>query len=206
MSSMNNGRDVLETVIQEALGISKPPYVVKRHTYIASTHGASVSKMVNDLVNEWVPLTLKVRGAPSMSAFVSQLAWGVYSQPKGEITVWIDDCDSLFISQENANIMKGALDEDRNVLSYNRDMSTQINKFLNSTNAHGVRQGAALKHFQDPIELGIKIPTDRMRFLITGFKPLTSCAELRGKPYNSKRMAEAAIRDRVTYFDATDIA
>ncbi len=195
----------LRAMISDALGITKNEVETKRHTYIFSPPGAGKTFTTQKLAAEHgVPL-VKIQGSSSMNAFIIQLATAVYALEQGhlkgkEILVWIDDCDSLFMEPEYLNVMKGALDQERNVAAWNKNLINVVNQYLKSENPNEQFIGEALRSFQKQGTVGIEVPTDRIRFLVTSNKSLTApSAELR----TPRKMHEAAIRDRVAYKDFT---
>lgn len=185
----------LASKVQQALAPSPGRVEAKRHTYIYSPPGAGKTYAVETTANQMGVEMVKVQGATSMNALLTQLAVAVYTSERA-VVVWIDDCDSIFSDVDSLNVMKGALDEGRNVLAWNKNLTIQIQQYLKSGSPADRRKGQALQAFQPTGSVGIEVPTDRIRFIITSNQPLTAPTDR----LNTKRKAhEAAIRDRVNY-------
>lgn len=180
------------------LGIDTKVVNPKRHSYITSGPGAGKTYTVNSAIEKKKLKVIKIQGSASMNAIVIQLAVALYLKPKGEIIVWIDDCDSIFIDKECLSVMKGALDDDRNVLAWNKNLTNQINIYLNSSGPNDVIKGEALKSFQPIGSVGVNVPTDRVRFIITSNKRLMYPSQ--ANPNKITEVNESSINDRVNYF------
>jgi hypothetical protein len=192
--------DQLKSKVSQALGLSDLKIETKRHCYIFSTPGAGKTFTVQSIAAQNNIKLVKVHGSVSMNAMTVQLATAVYLSKNKDIIVWIDDCDTLFMDEEGLNVMKGALDEERNVFVWNKNMGSQINRYLESDNPNDQIKGAALQAFQSVGTVGVEIPTDRVRFIITSNKELTAPSMLnKAKKVTKKMMHEAALRDRVIY-------
>lgn len=187
----------LDKRVTLALGTRKLKVEVKRHTYIYSPPGLGKTFAVQRCADEHGIEMIKIQGAASLNAIVTQLACAVFLKKDGPINVWIDDCDSIFTHLEGLNVMKGALDEDRNALAWNKNLTIQIDNYLKSTSKNDHIKGNALRAFQETGSVGVVVPTDRMRFIVTSNRAL--CAP--SMPLtNAKKVHEAAIRDRVNYY------
>lgn len=187
----------LASEVVAGLGLLRQEVETKRHWYITSGPGAGKTYTVNSVIENHKMSVVRIQGAASMNAIVIQLAVAVYLKPVGNIIVWIDDCDSIFLDKECLNVMKGALDQGRNVLSWNKNLTNQINIYLNSDAENDKLKGEALRSFQPTGSVGVEVPTDRVRFIITSNKQLTPPAKA-----NLNRLSqvnEAAIRDRINY-------
>lgn len=96
---------------------------------------------------------------------------------------------------EALSVMKGVLDEDRNIFGWNKNLTMQINMLEKGEKNHQMI-AEALKASQPEGSVGIVVPTDRMKFIITSNKDLTNPNSTLN---TQKKMDEAAIRDRVGY-------
>lgn len=193
----------LASRVEKAFNLRPLKVEVKRHTYIMSPPGAGKTFAVEAIAKKHRITLLKIQGVESMSAFVQKIAVAVHSlDKKDSLVVWIDDCDSLFMDRDSLNIMKGVLDEERNVLSYGKNLTTQIMIYEKSSSQVDQLRAAALRHFQSAGSVGVEIPTSQLRFVITSNKALTPPNSALTSPV---KMNEAAIRDRVSYvqFDLT---
>jgi ATPase family associated with various cellular activities (AAA) len=193
----------LSLVVRRALGLEKGMVETKRHAYIFSPPGAGKTFTVQAIADSHDIDLVKLHGAASMNAFVTHVACAVHVAAGAEIVVWIDDCDSLFMDTDALNVMKGALDPERNVIAWGKNMTSQINTYANSTSAFDVHRSEALRAFQTTGSPGIEIPTYNVRFVVTSNLRLTPPS---GKLSTAKKMHEAAIRDRVNYvgFELSD--
>ena len=184
--------------IKQALGKTSDEIIPKRHHYIASSPGAGKTFTVEKTAAAEGVELIKIHGVASMNAIAIQLACAAYLKPHTELKIWVDDCDSIFINKESLSVMKGVLDEDRNILAWNKNMSSQIQIYENSDSQSDQLKASALRNFQPVGQVGIEIPTNNMTFIITSNHFLTSP----NSSLNTQRkMDEAAIRDRVAYKD-----
>ena len=196
---INTGKilnDQLAEKVLQALGKSDLVHLPKRHHYIVSTPGTGKTFTVQAAIDSHKLEVVRIQGVASMSAIAISLACAAYLSKGAEINVWIDDCDSIFLDMASLSVMKGVLDEDRNVLSWNKNMTTQIQVYEKSDSAADVLKAEAMRAYQPIGSVGLSVPTDNMRFIITSNRFLT--------PPNSnlntrRKMDEAAIRDRVVY-------
>ncbi len=186
----------LRNAVTRALGIDKGQVENKRHAYIYSPPGAGKTFTVMSTADRHAVELVRVQGASSMNAFVTKLAVAVHLAGGQEIVVWIDDCDSLFMEAEALNVMKGALDAERNVISWSKNLTAQINQYQSSASAHDKVRGEALQAFQTMGSPGVDIPTEHVRFIITSNLRLETPNAVHK---TARKMHEAAIRDRVNY-------
>lgn len=187
---------LLEERILRALGKRDAMLYAKRHSYIAGGPGIGKTFTVNKLAEAMGIELIRIQGVASMNAVAIQLAVASYLKPDERLRIWIDDCDSLFMDTDSLAVMKGVLDEDRNILSWNKNMTAAINVFEKSDNEIDKLKAAALRHFQVVGGVGVEIPTDNMDFIITSNRYL---AAPNGELKTTRKMDEATIRDRVDY-------
>jgi hypothetical protein len=186
----------LQHNVETALGLHKHDYVVKRHYYIYSPPGAGKTFTVQTTADRRGVSLAKFQGNTSIFAFVATIAAAAYLSPGEPLTVWIDDCDGLFVDMDSLNLMKGVLDEDRNVLSYSKSLFSFIAQLEKSSEANANVMAAALKQFQPAGGMGIEVPTSNMSFIITSNMQLTAPSAV---ATTKRKMNEAAIRDRLNY-------
>ena len=191
----------LSSIVSDALGISKRKYEVKRHTYIYSPPGAGKTFTVQAVADKGKIKMIRIVGASTLNALVVRIATAVFcSDPKKPIIVWIDDCDTLFMDEKGLNVMKGVLDEDQNSLGWNVNMTNQILSYEKSGNENDLIKAQALRHFQTPGGVGVEIPTNNIRFIITSNKNLCAPADVETRKGSKKlNRHESAVRDRVAY-------
>jgi hypothetical protein len=188
----------LQERVKQALGKSEDEVVPKRHHYIASSPGAGKTFTVEKTAAELGVELIMVQGVVSMNAITIQLACAAYLKPDEQLKIWVDDCDSIFTNKESLAVMKGVLDEDRNVLSWNKNMTSQIQIYEKSGSSIDNLKAEALRSFQPVGHVGVEIPTDNMTFIITSNHFLTKPNAVVN---TQRKMDEGAIRDRVIYKD-----
>jgi hypothetical protein len=200
---INVGREKaerLKTVVKTSLAIKKRKHEVKRHTYIYSPPGAGKTFTVQQAADEFKIQLVKIQGASSMNGFVMKLVVAAHSFPDQPLIIWVDDCDSLFMDEKGLQVMKGVLDEERNILSWNVNMVNQILSYEKSEHMQDQIRAAALRQFTSLGGVGLDIPTTNMRFIVTSNKNLCAPSEIYTRKGSKKNnMHEAAIRDRVNY-------
>jgi hypothetical protein len=194
----NKLAESLKGSVGRALGVAKSKIEVKRHAYICSPPGAGKTFTVQAAADAAKIQLVKVHGAASMNYFVTAIACAALIADGKDVVVWVDDCDSLFMETENLNVMKGAMDEERNVLAWGKNMTAQINTYEKSEHPGDQLKAQALRAFQPEGSVGLEVPTNKIRFIVTSNKMLTPPnSDLK----TSKKMHEAAIRDRVNYVE-----
>lgn len=193
----------LRDIVEVSLGVVKPAVEVKRHAYIFSPPGAGKTFTVAETARAAGITPLQIRGSASIPALARKLAYAQMVADGGPIVVWVDDCDSLFVDEESLNVMKGALDEDINMLSWNKNIGGQINRDLASPDLNTQMIGQAMKMFQQASSPGVDIPTGNASFIITSNKDLCEPSRVLvpGKPVSKRLMHEAALRDRLNYHE-----
>ena len=198
----NLNTQLLKQIVEVAMGVKKVSYEAKRHTYIYSLPGAGKTYTTSKTAQENGVALMQIRGSASIPAFARKLAYWQMCAGGKPITVWIDDCDMLFVDEENINVMKGVLDEDINLLAWNKNMTPQIQRDLASEDVNTQMIGRAMQMFQPAGSPGLEIPTDNVRFIITSNKNLCEPSKLvssASKRIVKRDMHEAAIRDRINY-------
>lgn len=193
----------LKDIVKVALGVEQTEYEAKRHTYIYSLPGAGKTFTTAMTAEENNVQMLQIRGSSSIPSLARRLAHALMCKPDEQVIVWVDDCDTLFMDEESLNVMKGALDEDVNMLSWNKNIAGQIARDLASPDENIRQMGRAMKMFQLPGSPGLDIPTDNVRFIITSNKDLCEPSKIivPGKKVNKARMHEGALRDRINYHE-----
>jgi hypothetical protein len=185
--------------VGEAIKSIDKKVVAKRHWYIQSPPGLGKTFTVQNAAKKHKTELVMIQGATSLAALVRQVALAVFLQKptmKDPLFFCVDDCDDLFIDKTSLNVMKGVLDEERNVLSWEKDMSGQIQKYRKSDSAITKMMADALTYFQTSGGVGIQVPTKNCIFIILSNKGLASDKDAKAKP---KLMHESAIRSRVNY-------
>jgi hypothetical protein len=202
-SAILNGLELtarLERYAEQALGQRRDLVETKKNTIIWSPPGAGKTFTVRNVAQQQNIDYVKFHGRASLNAFVMKMAKALYLHgTRTVVPVWIDDCDSFFTEKASLDFMKIVLDNDEPAISWDVNVSSQITRAEKMGDLDLV---AALRHW-DNGGVGILIPADRCRFIITTNKKLASKQEI-GRKKTS--MDEHAIRDRVNWrsFDITD--
>jgi hypothetical protein len=190
----------LKEWVNSACQVTKKAVVVKRHWYIASSPGLGKTYTVLRTCEEAGIEPVLIQGDISLPAFTRKMAYACYerylTKSKKPIIAVVDDCDSLFSSKDALNVMKGILDLEREVLSYEKDMTGQIKRYREASSEITRMTADAIEHFQTPGGLGITIPMENVIFIFLTNRELATIPEAQKKP---KLIDEAAVRNRVQY-------
>jgi hypothetical protein len=195
----------LKSYIADALGVNKR-HESKRHTFISSGPGAGKTYTTLATAEEHNIKMIPIMGNSTLNNVMYKLAFAEYFTPRGQdIIVWIDDCDTIFSDSKQLNVIKGVLDKERSVFAWNVNLSGQLATLDKSEDPNLIRMAEALRSFQHAGSMGVEIPTDRMRFIITSNRKLIApnAPKLRTGRANQKLMDESAFRDRVRYKELT---
>lgn len=185
-----------KTRIEHALGIAQLEVSPKRHHYIVGGPGIGKTYTVNEVAQKNKVELIRIQGVASMNAISIQLAVAAYMAQDKQLNIWIDDCDSVFSDQASLSVMKGIFDEDRNVLAWNKNLLAAIAQYEKSDHASDRLAAEALRHYQPVNGVGLEVPTDNMRFVVTSNRTL---AAPNPPPKTSRKIDESSIRDRVVY-------
>jgi hypothetical protein len=149
-------------------------------------------------LNENNILYFELSGAVSLFAFGVSLATIRYNYPTEKIIVSVDDCDGIFKTEENINIMK-------NVLAGSRKFTYQksIQGLLGNLSP---MQQASLEHFSTNDRIGFQVPCENFIFIFTSnFKLPTDdeviVAREKGGNKNTRKVHLNAIRSRCKTMD-----
>ena len=198
-SSLNKGkafRKRLLQVVQRALSSSQD--AAYPHTYIYSPPGLGKTHSVNNYLKKNNSLHFELSGAVSMFAFGVALATIRYNYPIEKIIISVDDCDGIFESEENLNIMKNVLSGYRK-FSYQKSIQGLLGNLTNM-------QEAAINHFSNDNQLGFQVPCENFIFIFTSnFKLPTDdeviVAREKGGNKNTRKVHLNAIRSRCKTMD-----
>lgn len=192
-SAIENGlilTERLEKYAEQALGLRPDLVETKKNTIIWSPPGAGKTFTVRNVADNNKVDYVKYHGKATLNAFVMKMAKAVYLfGNKKTIPVWIDDCDAFFSDKQSLDFMKIVLDNDEPAISWDVNVSNQIGRAEKIGDTDLV---AALQHF-DNGGVGINIPLDNCRFIITTNKQLASKQDIGKKKIS---IDEHAVRDR----------
>lgn len=190
----------LELKIADALKKTSVKHRAKRNHFIVGPSGIGKSVTVRNTAKKHKVPLVEIVGVASMNVMAITLANAKYNAAGKDVFVWIDDCDSVFMDRLSLSVMKGTLDEDRNVFAWNKNMTQQIQAYETSQNAKERLIGEALRQYQTKDGVGLEIPVDNFSFIVTSNHPL---AASNPRPKTPRQIDEAAIRDRVAYTEYT---
>lgn len=185
-------------LIEHGLGVRQLQASPKRHYYITGGPGIGKTFTVNQIAKENKIDLIRIQGVSSMNALCIQLATAAFLSQGETVRCWIDDCDSIFMDVQSLSVMKGVFDSDRNVMSWNKNMTTAIMQYENSSNANDKLIAQALRQYQVKGGVGIEIPVENFNFIVTSNHGLTPSNP---PPRTKRHIDESAIRDRVNYRD-----
>jgi hypothetical protein len=160
------------------------------HFYIYSQAGLGKSYAVKTTFEKaGIKNYTIINGGLTMNGFINEIAVIVRRLKKNEhFFVYLEDCTGLFSNEENCNIMKNVLRDEKKI-SYHKNPS----KILNDANPV---QREALEYFMSD-DNGINIPTDKLIFIFTANRKLPTQDEIRKSLDNDLY----AIRSRVNPVD-----
>lgn len=216
ISAIQNGlvlTERLERYAEQGLGLRDDPET-KKNMIIWSPPGAGKTFTVRNVIERNELDIIKYHGRASLNAFVIKMAVAAYThQDLDAIPVWIDDCDAFFADKPSLDFMKITLDNDTPVISWDVNMTGEIAKaekaVERSTNPIMAQQNLlvaeALRHFNNG-GVGVEIPGDQFRFVITTNKKLASKQDMMKAKAKKTAIDEHAVRDRCKWraFDIND--
>jgi len=194
MNEGQNQDNLLRSWAKKTLGIEKSKVTSKRHAILSGPAGVGKTfSVMKEIKNSNLPYIQLGAGATE-AAIAASLASGVYKLKEDEeLIVLIDDADDIiFKDKVSINTWKLALAKDDPFYSRDVDMTSSINRFEKA----GKEQVAkAIRFFQSEGEVGLHIPTDRVRFMIICSADLENQKAF----HAAKRPHVEAIVDRVKY-------
>ena len=189
-----NQDQLLRQKIRFGIGVDKHKVQAKRHTIISGPPGIGKSYSTMDEIDKGQVNYIQFGADASDSAIACELAWAVSNLgPKEELVVLLDDSDNIiFQSYEAANRWKMAMGKVNPFYSYEVNLTLARKSYEKSGRMDLVQ---AIDAFTQPGQVGIKIPMDRVRFVVICNKDLEDKKQFRGKIWD----AVEAIVDRVRY-------
>jgi hypothetical protein len=161
------------------------------HLYIQSPPGIGKTWTIENAFKKNKIDYHKISGSVSMFKFGVQLAVIAKNMGKNDMSyIYIDDCNELLKNEENINIMKNIL-RDEKTYSYQKNMRNLMNSL-------DPLETQAVEKFIKPGG-GFVVPTNNFVFIITSNTKLPNTDEVR----TNKDKHLNAIRDRVNVKDFT---
>jgi hypothetical protein len=169
------------------------------HGYIYSPPGIGKTFTIQQQLDKSKIKYIKITGNISMYAFGIQLCVINYHNPEREnIVVFVDDCDSLFSTEENCNMMKNVLDGTKR-FTYEKSLQSQWPSLSEI-------QKESVEYHKHEDKMGFDVPTDTMTFIFASNFKLPVDDDI--KRVKSKTTAKSillshknAIRSRCTVGD-----
>ena len=128
------------------------------HSYIYSPPGIGKTYTIQKQLDELGVNYLKITGNVSMYAFGIQLCVINYHNPNRErVVVFVDDCESLFATEESCNMMKNVLDGCKR-FTYEKSLQSQWSNLSEI-------QKESVKYHQSDEKMGFEVPTETMVFI-----------------------------------------
>ena len=163
----NRSRDF----IKGALGLTGKKVEATRHTVLSGPPGVGKTYGTTEECENANVKYIVIPPGTSDPALIMKVAWGVYNLGEDEeLVVILDDADDVvFGDYKTLNKWKIALaDTDYDLgliptLNHSVSMTGTINQ-LEKVGKEKLAE--ALKSFQSPDEVGVSIPTDKVRFII----------------------------------------
>lgn len=185
-----------EFIRQMMLSFNLPGYNSDFASFIVGPPGIGKTKTVEKVAKENGIRLNRIHGNMSLNWLAMHLAVYAYLS-KGEVVYfWFDDTDSLF-KPSTMRVLTGMLDHTQ-LFSYKVNVSDQIRRYRNSPIPDDQVIYDALMHYKISGDVGVSIPVNNMRFIITTNHPLPPEEEYKKRP---SRIGEIknALRSRVNY-------
>jgi hypothetical protein len=168
------------------------------HTYIYSAPGLGKTHTVNNFLKNNDVLYFELSGAVSLFAFGVSLATIRYNYPNEKVVISVDDCDGIFKTEENINIMKNVLSGAR-MFSYQKSLQSLIGNL-------SPLQKEAVESFGSDERLGFQVPCEDFTFIFTSNFRLPTDDEVivareKGGNANVRKVHLNAIRSRCKTMD-----
>lgn len=186
--------------ICNAVGINKKKVEATRHTILSGPPGVGKTYGTMDECTKNNINYILIPPATSDINITSMLAYAVYKlAPDQELVVILDDADDVvFRDYETLNKWKNAMNSinpDIGLMPYYAH-NVSMDRTIKQMEDTGRQQLAeALRYFQSSGEVGVIIPTDRVRFVVLCNLDLEDTKVFRSK----MRSAVNAVMDRFNY-------
>ena len=169
----NRRRQYLQGVAKLAATASQSPGKY-RHYFIYGPSGIGKTYNIEKAVKESGVNYEVVSGASSMYGFFIDLVMAKYAYRDEKAVIIIDDCDALFKTSDNINIMKELLGEKQR-FTYN------VNIHPNAVGEEGSDEHNAMLEARKPNGVGYEVDCSNFSFIITSNNALPNEADIEAK-------------------------
>jgi len=200
LNALDSGKAIREKFKSNVILAASGNYsrMLKKHFYWSSMPGLVKTTTIKKALEDSGIKFYIISGKKSMRDFGYQLAFIVANHNKedGPVLIFIDDCEFLFMSNDNMNIFK-------NVIGKMRSFTYANNSALDGAKKLPKPMFNAVMKYRMKDAEGFSIPTDGVHFLIASNVKLPSeeeAAERQAKrpgPSADLMVSKAAIADRM---------
>lgn len=193
--------DSMRKFIRDVIGVNKKKVTATRHSILSGPPGVGKSYGTMDECSQNNVKSIVIPPGSTDVVIATMLSHAVYKLlPNEELVCILDDADELVFSDyKTLNKWKIAMgDINYNIgqvpyYAHNKDMTTNIKRWEENGKTE---LAEAVRSFQSDSDIGLTIPTDRVRFIILCNKDLEDPKQLgRG----AIKTAIEAVMDRFKY-------
>jgi len=157
--------------IRKALGLSNKKVEATKHTILSGPPGLGKTFGTQDECNKAGIEAITIAPGISDIDLVTKVAYGVYNLKKNqELVVILDDADDVvfgdYTTLNKWKIATGDIDYDQGIIPRLNHSVSMSNTFTRLEKEGKTELLEALQHFQNTGELGVSIPTDKVRFIV----------------------------------------
>ena len=157
--------------LRDAFGITKKKVEATRNTIISGPPGVGKSYGALDELKKANKSFTQILPGMSAIQIVCKLAYAVYNlKPKEELVVLMDDADDVVFSDYNElnkwKLAMAPVDYDLGSIPHYHYTKSIMGTIQSLEKQKRYDLAKALRSFMKPDELGISIPTDKIRFVI----------------------------------------
>lgn len=189
-----NQDNILRRWARKSLGLEESRVTSKRHCALSGPPGVGKTFSIMEEIRNSGAKHIVIGPGSTVAAISAKLAYGVHTLKEDEeLIVLKDDADDVvFADKTTMNQWKLAYAKYDPVYTRDVDLTSTISKY-EKMGRHDLI--AAIQAFQEPGEIGIHIPLDRVRFIIICNSDLEDLKSF----HPSKRPHVEAVLDRLKY-------